>query len=223
MHRLFKLAIAAVALAPLAASARSSYLTTFNSTYHTAGTALDGCGTCHGSGGTSTFNPYGGDVRANIGAGISSALKAVEPLDSDNDGFTNLDEIQSLSLPGDPRSVPAPTTLPPTAFNADVSRFAVAKRLDLSRGLTTAPAVTVLNSGTTAGNVTVGVQGVLTDAAGQASNAYSASQTVSNLAGGASQKIVFPTFTPSAAGTITWTVTLSNDPDTATAATKIVP
>jgi hypothetical protein len=219
MHRLSKLAIAAIALAPLAASARSSYLTTFNSTYHTSGTVLDSCSTCHGSGGTSTWNAYGDDIRANISAGISSALKTVEPIDSDNDGYTNVQEIQALSLPGDARSTPAPVQ---TAFNPDISRFAVAKRLDLSRGLTTAPAVTVVNSGTTGGSTTVSVQGVLTDASGQASNAYNASQSVT-LGAGASQKLVFPTYTPTAVGTITWTVSFSNDPDTAAAATKIVP
>ena len=222
MHRLSKLAIAAVALAPFAASARSSYLSTFNTTYHTASTVLDSCDTCHGSGGTSTFNAYGNDVRANMGAGIASALKQAEPIDSDNDGFTNLQEIQALSLPYDAKSTPAPTT-PPTAFNADISRFAVAKRLDLSRGLTAAPAVTVLNSGSTSGSATVSVQGVFTDAAGQASNAYSASQQTKTLAAGASQKLVFPTYTPTAVGTITWTVAIQNDPDTAASATKIVP
>src|SRR5512141_1876233 len=61
MHRLSKLAVLAMAIAatPLAASARSTYLSAFNTKYKTSGTVLDTCNTCHGSGGTSTFNPYG--------------------------------------------------------------------------------------------------------------------------------------------------------------------
>ena len=219
MHRLSKLAIAAVALAPFAASARSSYLSTFNSTYHTSNTLLDSCSTCHGSGGTSTFNSYGTDVRADISAGIATALSRAEPLDSDNDGFTNLEEIQALTLPYDSRSTPAPAATP---FNVDVTRFAVAKRLDLSRGLTTAPAVSVVNSGTSLGTSRLSLQGVLTDATGSVSVVYTATQDVT-LAAGATQKVTFPTFTPAALGTVTWTLSFSNDPDTATAATKIVP
>ena len=81
MHRLTKLAlVVALVAAPFAANARSGYLTTFNSKYGTANTALDSCSTCHGSGGTSTWNSYGNDVMAKIGSGISAALTAVEPL-----------------------------------------------------------------------------------------------------------------------------------------------
>jgi hypothetical protein len=107
------LAAVAFVLAPLGAEAKSGFLTTFNSTYGTAKTTLDSCATCHGST-TSTYNPYGTDVRAKIGAGIDAALAAVEPLDSDGDRFSNLDEITALTLPGDRTSFPAvtPTTCP---------------------------------------------------------------------------------------------------------------
>lgn len=36
-----------------------------------------------------------------------SSLKAVEKLDTDKDGYSNLDEIKAGTLPGDPKSKPA--------------------------------------------------------------------------------------------------------------------
>ncbi len=116
------LAAAALVLAPLAAEAKSGFLTTFDATYGTANTRLDACTTCHGST-NSTFNPYGAAVRANIAAGISAALAAVEPLDSDGDKFSNVDEIDALTLPGDRTSYPvvAATACP----DADRDGYAV--------------------------------------------------------------------------------------------------
>jgi hypothetical protein len=112
MQTMKKLAVlAALVVAPLAANARSSYLSSFNSKYGTSNTVLDSCSTCHASS-TSTWNAYGNDVKANIAAGISSALNTVEPLDSDGDKYSNITEIKALSLPGDAKSVPAPTTTP---------------------------------------------------------------------------------------------------------------
>jgi hypothetical protein len=95
--------------------AKDSYTTSFNNRYGTSGTkngtTLGSCITCHnqidGKGG---YNPYGIDWRNN---GMSYA--AVEPLDSDNDGFTNLEEISAGAFPGDPNSQPAPTASPPVA------------------------------------------------------------------------------------------------------------
>lgn len=115
------LAVLAIAGAPLGVQARSSYLSTFNTTYGTANTKLDSCGTCHASS-TSTWNAYGNDVKANIASGISKALSIVEPLDSDGDKFSNLDEINALSLPGDPKDVPAVVS---TCPDADGDGYAV--------------------------------------------------------------------------------------------------
>jgi len=115
MHKLTKVALlaAAIAIAPLAAHAKSSYGSTFNTRYGTANTVLDDCGTCHGSSGTSSFNAYGNAlISANIGSNVTNALATVEPLDSDRDGFTNLVEIRALTLPGDARDFPAPTASP---------------------------------------------------------------------------------------------------------------
>ncbi len=335
MHRTTKLATVAalLAAAPLAASARSTYLSTFNAKYGTATTVLDDCNTCHGSGGTSTFNAYGNDVRANIASGISAALTAAEPLDSDGDKYTNLAEIQALSLPYDAKSVPAPTTTaapkisvapaslalgtvtvgstasqttvvsntgtadlavssvarcagtsaeftaspaaaftvapggsqtvtvtykpadattdtgcfpvasndastgtvsvavsgagqaaPAAVLDVDVSRFAVAKRIDLSRGGTAVPKIQVVNAGTVAGTATIHIEGTVTDPGGAVTVIYTASQDVT-LAPAATTKVSFPAYVPTATGTITWTATVADqdpDADTATATTKVV-
>lgn len=89
------------------AAARSSYLTDFNNLYSTANTKLNSCDTCHVPGGK-TRNPYGADMDVQLLAGKSSpdSLVAIEPLDSDNDGYTNITEINALTFPGDPNDKP---------------------------------------------------------------------------------------------------------------------
>jgi Abnormal spindle-like microcephaly-assoc'd, ASPM-SPD-2-Hydin len=333
MHRIKKLALVAViAAAPLAANAYSSYLNSFSSKYGTSGTALDSCSLCHGSGGNSTWNAYGQELKNNIGSGISSALTTAEPKDSDGDKYSNLDEIKALTLPGDAKSVPAPvptapkiavapsslpfgtvtvgssatqsatvsntgtadltvnsvsrcngtsaefTASPAGSFtvapggsqtvtmkyapadttadggcfqianndatagtvqiavsgtgqaqpsavvDVDITRFTVPKRLDLSRGLTAAPKVSVVNAGAVAGTVTVQVEGSATDAQGVTSVVYTASQDVT-LAPAATAKVGFPEYVPAAPGAISWTATIADqdsDADVATATTKIV-
>jgi len=97
------------------AFAKDSYTTSFNTRYGTSGTkngtTLGSCITCHyqtdGKGGE---NAYGLDYRNN-----ARNFAAIEPLDSDRDGFTNLEEINAGSFPGDPNSQPGPTASPPVA------------------------------------------------------------------------------------------------------------
>ncbi len=113
-----KLVLAAVfAVGCLAtAYATSGLLTQFDTLYGTAGTVLDSCSTCHTS--PPTLNPYGNDL-ANSG----NNFQAIENLDSDGDGFTNLVEIRAGTNPGDPNSHPSvtgPDTVPPT-----VTAFAI--------------------------------------------------------------------------------------------------
>jgi hypothetical protein len=84
--------------------AKPTYLSTFNSTYGTSGTALDSCSLCHPGGNTSTFNAY---ATAYGSAGHS--FTAIANLDSDGDGFTNIAEITARTFPGDPGSTPTPT------------------------------------------------------------------------------------------------------------------
>ena len=115
------LLVAVVALmgAPMA-SAKSSFLTSFNQHYDTAGTRLDSCTTCHNGG---SVNPYG---RAYLGSGRNFA--SIENIDSDNDGFTNLVEINALTFPGKPddhpqitSEIPSETTVNATEPSVNVS------------------------------------------------------------------------------------------------------
>lgn len=84
------------------AYARSDFLEEFNDTYGTAGTRLDSCITCHST--IPNLNPYGDDFQDN---GFS--FDAVDPMDSDDDGFSNITEINVRTFPGDPADVPGDT------------------------------------------------------------------------------------------------------------------
>ena len=82
-----------------------------------AASLLNQCSLCHLSS-IPNLNPYGAAYKA---AGRNpAAFAAIENLDSDKDGFTNLQEIKSLTFPGDASSFPAvptatATSIPPTA------------------------------------------------------------------------------------------------------------
>ncbi|MBM3381599.1 MAG: hypothetical protein FJY29_04065 [Betaproteobacteria bacterium] len=65
------------------------------------------CGLCHvraGGGGQRT--PFGEDFRS-ISLGQGSGFPGIEFLDSDKDGFLNLEEIFLQTAPGKPESTPA--------------------------------------------------------------------------------------------------------------------
>ncbi len=62
-----------------------------------SGTRLDDCVLCHSSG--SSLNPYGQAYRDN-GRNLA-AFGLIEAVDSDGDGYPNLDEITALTFPGD--------------------------------------------------------------------------------------------------------------------------
>jgi cytochrome c2 len=67
------------------------------------------CQACHAAMPPSktNLNPYGVDLqKAAKGTINEAAFKAIEALDSDKDGFKNLDEIKAGTLPGDPKSKP---------------------------------------------------------------------------------------------------------------------
>ncbi len=92
------------------ALANSGIKSDFNAKYGTTGTRLDTCTTCHTS--PPSFNNYGTDL-ANSGINFT----AIELLDSDGDGFSNIDEIHNLTFPGNSSDFPS-TVVPPTlAFN----------------------------------------------------------------------------------------------------------
>ena len=90
------------------AKAVSSYKNQFNSRYGTTGTTLDQCLLCHTSNSSSALNPYGNDFASN-----GHNFAAIEPLDSDGDGFSNLVEINARTFPGNASSKPASTNGPP--------------------------------------------------------------------------------------------------------------
>ncbi|TGC09150.1 PGF-CTERM sorting domain-containing protein [Methanolobus halotolerans] len=82
------------------ASATSGMMDEFNEEYGTNGTRLDTCDTCHGSD-IESLNPYGMDYQENDGD-----LGAIESLDSDGDGYSNEEEINVLTFPGDQEDNP---------------------------------------------------------------------------------------------------------------------
>ena len=102
------------------AFAFSSYVTSFQTqylgTYQTAhpgqSLTIDGCVLCH-------INPAGGGTRTSYGNAFAGThdYVAIEGLDSDNDGFSNLVEIMALpeTYPGDATSHPVAVTTTTTA------------------------------------------------------------------------------------------------------------
>jgi len=109
--------------------AKTEYTTLFNNTYGTSGTdkgtSLGSCITCHnqtdGSGG---YNGYGRDWLDN-----GRSFGAIESLDSDGDGFNNIDEILAGTFPGDPNDAPPIVdTTPPTVtdFSVPATAFSLA-------------------------------------------------------------------------------------------------
>jgi len=98
-----------------AANAKGNYTTDFNNYYGTdgtdRGTTMGSCITCHvGLDGKGGINSYGNHWKA-----YARNFGAVETLDSDGDGFSNIDEIIVDTWPGDAGSQPAPPTSPPLA------------------------------------------------------------------------------------------------------------
>ncbi|MBI5684477.1 MAG: choice-of-anchor D domain-containing protein [Verrucomicrobia bacterium] len=136
------------------AYALSSMLNTFNTRYGTSGTKLNSCGLCHISATNPSFafNAYGNDMEnqiANVGLGTAAALAAIESLDSDGDGFTNLAEITARSFPYDPADRPAPATAPNMGVSPASLGFAT-----VNVGANGTMTATIANTGTAAANVT---------------------------------------------------------------------
>ena len=105
-----------LALAAVTVRALPSFVTDFNSQYGTSGTSggttLGSCITCHGGvNGTGGLNNYGTDFRS-----ANFDLTAIESLDSDSDGYSNIEEILAGTFPGDSTSMPGGgANTPPTA------------------------------------------------------------------------------------------------------------
>jgi hypothetical protein len=83
-------------------TARPAYLEAYNQQYDIEDTKLDACLSCHNSpNGGGARNPYGMAYGEN-----DRDFASIESLDSDGDGFTNLEEINALTFPGDPADYP---------------------------------------------------------------------------------------------------------------------
>lgn len=201
MYRITRLAVLAaiVAAAPLAASARSSYLSSFNSKYGTASTALDSCNLCHPSG-TSSFNAYANDLRAaGISTNVNAAFTAAEPKDSDGDGYTNITEINARSHPGDSRSVPAPAPAPAIAVAPTSLAFGT-----VTVGSPSTLNLTVSNGGTA--TLTVGSISRCSGTSGE----FTASPAALTVAAGG-RATVAVSYAPTAAGTDGGCIALANN------------
>jgi hypothetical protein len=92
------------------AESKPEYLSQFNAKYKTTGSRLDTCTTCHASSSPSkeNLNPYGNDFGA-----ANHDFGAIEAKDSDGDGFSNIDEINAGTFPGDPNENPNKKAEPP--------------------------------------------------------------------------------------------------------------
>ena len=103
------------------AQAKPKFLASARARYpQLADSRLNTCGLCHRNGGGSSRNAFGEAFASN---GFS--LVAIEHLDSDGDGYTNLEEFKALTFPGNPKdfprsvavATPAPTTVPDECGN----------------------------------------------------------------------------------------------------------
>ena len=94
-------------------------LDTFNDVYGTAGTRLDTCNTCHTT--RRSTNLYGTHLKSEFSKMMNSsgqnreqtsneifraALRDIEELDSDNDRYSNIEEIRARTFPADPGDHP---------------------------------------------------------------------------------------------------------------------
>ena len=117
----FLLALVFTAVTFSIAYAKDDWTVDFNAYYGTDGvkngTTMGSCITCHnqidGKGGD---NDYGIDwFIAGGKSNPNAAFAAIEPLDSDGDGFDNISEIIDDTWPGDPSSTPGSGPWPPVA------------------------------------------------------------------------------------------------------------
>ncbi len=98
---------------PSAVAASGGDLTRFTNKYPAANnTRLDACSLCHTT--APALNAYGSAYKSH--GRNTVALTAIESLDSDGDGWTNLQEINALTFPGNandhPAGSPAQTSTP---------------------------------------------------------------------------------------------------------------
>ena len=113
MNRLTVILVVALLVVAVAAMANPAFNTAFTKTYKPkAGTALAkaGCATCHTKMGSPVLNPYGNQLKGK--PATAASLKAVDNIDSDKDGISNIAEIKAGTLPGNAKSKPSPKCPP---------------------------------------------------------------------------------------------------------------
>jgi len=150
------------------ASANDGALADFNAQYP-GNSYGNNCSICHTS--PPTTNPYGTDlvIEGATGNNIpAAAFVAVEGVDSDGDGFTNIEEINAGTFPGDPTSRPGiiiPITTPnggevvPSGltftilYDAPAEVSSVKVRYSLDGGATWLPAIGTPGAGSFDWNV----------------------------------------------------------------------
>ncbi len=104
---------------PTPASATPSFLTLAEAQYpFIVGSRIDTCNLCHVPNAIPSLNAYGTDF---LNHGLNAAaLTAIENLDSDSDGFTNIQELRALTFPGDPTDHPQAASATPTATSPSI-------------------------------------------------------------------------------------------------------
>jgi PKD repeat protein len=82
--------------------ATSTLASAFSARYPSSGTrTAAGCNTCHaGSASVTSLNAYGRDLHATTAAGADQRIAAIEGVDSDKEGHSNLVEINASTQPG---------------------------------------------------------------------------------------------------------------------------
>jgi len=107
---------AALAIAPSAAVARPDIYADFLEEYpFVVGTRLESCNVCHTN--PPRRNPYGDDFNL-----AGRVFSAIESLDSDGDGASNISEITGLTFPGDPNDGPNSTPMPTATATRTATR-----------------------------------------------------------------------------------------------------
>lgn len=79
------------------------------------------CEMCHSG---AKLNQFGEDfsIEWKKSKDIVKAYLAVEDKDSDGDGYSNVSEINAISLPGDKTSIPVKTTISKIEYQMDLFR-----------------------------------------------------------------------------------------------------
>ena len=162
---------------------KNNYQSYIASRYPGSSLAND-CTVCHaGNPSKNNVNPYGNAWKA--AGGNLTAVATIENQDSDGDSFTNLEEFQAGTYPGNSTSYPTPHVNQPPVANAGVNQ--------------------TVNAGTV---VTLNGSGSTDPDDGIAS--YSWSQTAGSTVTLSNSTSISSTFTASTAGSFTFTLTVTD-------------